>query len=290
MAKKLGNYPAISVLVTITTALFMVGLFSLFALHANALTNILQDNIEIQIYLEKDVDEKSRQQLHQTLANQSFVEIQNNKPRIRFISKEEAAKKMMEDTGENFIESLGTNPLRDVLSVNIKREFYAKEKLIPIRKQLEATTGVYEVVYAESVIDKINENLSTIGFIIGSFVIILLIIAYILLNNAIKLGLFSQRLLIRSMQLVGATDFFIKKPFLWRAALQGFFGSVLACLLLTALLLYINTQIKELQNIQNYWFIATLYLSMIVLGTSICLSSAYTSVNRYLKMTLDELY
>lgn len=290
MAKKLGNYPAISVLITITTALFMVGLFSLFALHATALTNILQDNIEIHVYLEKDVDESSRHQLHQTLANQSFVEVQDNKPRIRFISKEDAAKKMMEDTGENFIESLGTNPLRDVFSVNIKREFYAKEKLLPIRKQLEATTGVYEVVYAESVIDKINENLSTIGFVIFSFVVILLIITYILLNNAIKLGLFSQRLLIRSMQLVGATDFFIKKPFLWRAAWQGFLGSVLACLLLTASLLYINTQIKELQNIQNYWLIAILYLSLIMLGTSICLSSAYSSVNRYLKMTLNELY
>ena len=290
MAKKLGNYPATSILITIITALFMVGLFLLFALHANALTNILQNNIEIQIYLEKDLDETARKQLFQTLSIQPFVEVQNNKPRIHFISKEDAAKKMMEDTGENFIESLGMNPLRDVFSINIKSEFYAKEKLTPIRKQLEATTGVYEVVYSESVIDKINQNLSTIGFVTMFFVLILFVIAYILLNNAIKLGLFSQRLLIRSMQLVGATDFFIKKPFLWRATLQGFFGSIVACLLLTALLLYLNTQIEELKSIQNYWLIAILYTFLIIIGTFICFLSAYRSVNRYLKMTLDELY
>jgi len=290
MAKKLGNYPATSVLVTISTALFMVGLFLLFALHATALTNVLQENIEIQIYLEKDLDKAAQEQILQTLESQPFVEVQDGKARIQFISKDEAAKKMMEDTGENFIESLGMNPLRDVFSVNIKRDYYSKEKLTPIRKQLEATTGVYEVVYAESLIEKIHQNLTTLGFIIISFVFILLLITYILLNNAIKLGLFSQRLLIRSMQLVGATDSFIKKPFLWRAALQGFFGSLIACFLLSALLFYLNTQIKELQSIQNYWFIAALYITLVGIGTFICLSSAYLAVNRYLKMTLDELY
>lgn len=290
MAKKLGNYPATSVLITISTALFMVGLFLLFAIHATALTNALQENIEIQIYLEKDLDETTQKQLAQTLANQPFVEVQNGKPLIKFISKDDAAQKMIEETGENFIESLGTNPLRDVFSVNIKRAYYSKEKLTPIRKQLEATTGIYEVVYAESVIEKIHQNIAALGLIISSFVVILLIIAYILLNNAIKLGLFSQRLLIRSMQLVGATDAFIKKPFLQRAALQGFFGSLIACFLLSALLFYINAQIKELQSIQNYWLIALLYIGLLSVGTFICFSSAWVAVNRYLKMTLDELY
>jgi cell division transport system permease protein len=288
--KKLGSYPTTSVLITVTTALFMVGLFALFALQAHTLTNTLHENIEIQVYLEKDIDENNKQQIKKMLDNQPFIEVIKDKPRVKFISKDTAAKQLMKDTGENFVESLGINPLRDVFVLNIKQEFYVKEKLTQIRKTLEATTGVYEVVYSESMIEKINQNLTTIGSFIALFVAILLVIIIVLLNNAIKLALFSQRLLIRSMQLVGATSSFIKKPFLWRAAWQGFLGGLLACVLLTGLLAYLNMEIRELQNIQDYVQIGLLFFCLIFLGVIICLSSAYSAVSRYLEMSLDELY
>ncbi len=288
--KQLGSYPATSVLITVTTALFMVGLFALFALHAQMLTNALQENIEIQVYLEKDLTENTKNQLRQSLEKQEFTEVIADKPRVKFQSRDDAAKQLMKDTGEDFVESLGINPLRDVFVINIKREFYVKEKLTQIRKTLEATTGVYEVVYSESMIEKINQNLTMIGSFVAFFVFILLIIIVVLLNSAIKLALFSQRLLIRSMQLVGATAFFIKKPFLWRAAWQGFLGGLLACTLLGGLLFLLNMEIKELQSIQSYWSIGLLFFGLIFLGVIICLSSAYTATNRYLDMTLDELY
>ena len=288
-AKKLGSYPTASVLITITAALFMVGLFALFAIHATALTKLLQENIEIQVYLDKDIDEKAQEEILQTLSKQDFIKIENNKPKVRFLSKEEAAKKLIAEMGEDFVSSLGTNPLRDVLIINIKSEYSSKEKLLEIRNQLGSYNGIFEVVYAEIAIEKINENLTSIGSFAIGFAVLLFLIAFFLLNNAIKLALYSQRMLIRSMQLVGATHAFITKPFLWHAGVQGFIGGTVACSLLTTLLVYLNTQFTELANIQNFWLIGLLFIFLIAIGTFICLLSAYTAVNRYLNMSLDEL-
>jgi cell division transport system permease protein len=288
-AKKLGSYPTASVFITITAALFMVGLFALFALHATALTKLLQENIEIQVYLDKDIDEKAQAEILQTLAKQDFIKIENNQPKVRFLSKEEAAKKLIADMGEDFVTSLGTNPLRDVLIINIKSEYSSKEKLLGIRSQLESYNGIFEVVYAEVAIEKINENLTSIGSFAVGFAVLLFLITFFLLNNAIKLALYSQRMLIRSMQLVGATHFFIVKPFLWRAGVQGFAGGTVACGLLSALLFYVNSQFAEMAAIQNLWLVALLFVLLVALGTFICLLSAYTAVNRYLNMSLDQL-
>lgn len=290
--KKLGSYPTTNVLITITAALFIIGAFALLAIHATALVDSLQENIEIQVYLERDIDSVAQSQIFENLSKQDFVEIdkEERNPRIKFLSKEEAAKKLAEDIGENFIESLGTNPLRDAYLINIKRSYYSKEKLNQIKKQLEAITGIYEVVYFESVIEKINQNLNTIGLLIMFFALILIIIVVLLLHNAIKLALFSQRFLIRSMQLVGATDSFIKKPFLKRAAFQGFLGGLIACLLLIALLYFLNSQIKELKMIQSYFKVILLFSFLLIIGTLICFLSAYFATNRYLRMSLDNLY
>ncbi len=290
--KKLGSYPSASVLITITTALFMIGAFALFALHATALVDILQKNIEIQVYLERDIDSLTQSQIFDHLSKQDFVEIdkERQKPLIRFLSKDESAKQLAKDLGENFIESLGTNPLRDAYLVNIKKIYHSKEKLGQIRKQLEANTGIYEVIYSESVIEKISQNLNTIAWLIIFFALIFIVIVVLLLHNSIRLALFSQRFLIRSMQLVGATDSFIKKPFLKRAALQGFFGGLIACLLLIILLYFFNLQIKELKVVQNYLKIIFLFLFLIFLGTAVCLLSAYFATNRYLRMPFESLY
>jgi cell division transport system permease protein len=290
--KKLGSYPTTSVLITITTALLMIGAFALFTIHATTLVDILQKNIEIQVYLERDVDSVTQSQIFENLSKQDFVEIdrEGQKPLIKFLSKEEAAKKLAEDIGENFIESLGANPLRDAYLVNIKRSYYSKEKLNQVRKNLEAIAGIYEVVYSESVIEKINQNLNTIGLLIMLFAVILISIVVLLLHNAIKLALFSQRFLIRSMQLVGATDSFIKKPFLKRAAFQGFLGGLVACLLLIGLLYFLNLQLKELKMVQSYLKISILFSFLLIMGTLVCYLSAYFATNRYLRMSLDDLY
>jgi cell division transport system permease protein len=180
--------------------------------------------------------------------------------------------------------------LRDAYLVNIKRSYYSKEKLNQVRKNLEAIAGIYEVVYSESVIEKINQNLNTIGLLIMLFAVILISIVVLLLHNAIKLALFSQRFLIRSMQLVGATDSFIKKPFLKRAAFQGFLGGLVACLLLIGLLYFLNLQLKELKMVQSYLKISILFSFLLIMGTLVCYLSAYFATNRYLRMSLDDLY
>ena len=288
--KRIGSYPHTNVVASIATALFMIGLFCLFVLHADKLIGLIQEHIEVQVYLDREITPAQRDSIGRELATMKFVAAKAGQPRIRFVSKEEAADKMIKESGENFVEFLGENPLRDAFILNIDENYFEREKLQAMKKEIEALPGVFEVKYIESLIGEINSNIKKIGSFIAIFVMILLSTVVILIYNAVKLALFSQRFLIRSMQLVGATAFFIKRPFLIRAGIQGFLGGVIACTLLVVLLIYVNLQVEELRLLQDYRNIFALFMILICAGIFICTSSAYGAVTKYLKMSLDELY
>jgi cell division transport system permease protein len=288
--KQIGSYPQWSVITTVAITLFMIGLFSLFALYAGKLTDILKASIDVQVYINRNLSLQDSLTVQEKLLNCRFIEQKNGKPQYTYITKEEAAKRMIAESGEDFIAFLGENPLRDAYSLQIKSEFQAKEQLKIIKAELEAIDGVFEVAYTESFINEINQNISKIGLIIGILVFISLVTVVIIINNAIRLALFSQRFLIRSMQLVGATAFFIKKPFLWRATLQGIIGGFLAIMLLSFVIILTHSQIPELDILRDWLSVGMVYVSLLVGGFVICSISAYIAVTRYLRMSLDELY
>ena len=196
--KKVGSYQYGSVIFSVALALFVVGLFGMLLLHTNRLTSVIQENIEIQVYLNKNTSENQRNRIQREISTSPYVLKKEEKPQIVFISKEEAAKQFVKDTGEDFSEFLGDNPLRDALVVNIAPEFQTNAKLDSIGNKIEAISGVFEVTFVESLVDSINKNLRNIGLILMGFAIILLIVVVMLINNTIKLALFSQRFLIRS--------------------------------------------------------------------------------------------
>lgn len=288
--KKLGSYPYISVVFSITLALFVIGLFGLLFIHANQLKEIIRQNVEIQVYLNKFITENERIKINKTIAGKDFVLIEEGVPQIVYISKEEAAQQFIEETGEDFTNFLGENPLRDAYTIKIKSEYHDKDRLSGIKEDIESISGVFEVTYIENLINSINKNVTKISLFLAGFAIILLLTVIMLINNTIKLALFSQRFLIRSMQLVGATSGFIQKPFLLRATLHGILGGILSSLLLIGILQYANQEIEELAQLQDPKEMLILFLSLLLIGGIIGLLSTFRSVKKYLRMSLDELY
>lgn len=288
--KKLGSYPYVSVVFSIFLSLMVIGLFGLLILHTTKLTAIIKDNIEIQVYLKKNISDNQRIQIQKTLGAKDYVAKINNELELRFISKEEAATKFIEDTGEDFSTFLGENPLRDAYIVKIAPEAQSAESLKQIKVELEQLTGVFEVVYIESLIESINENLAKISIALLIFASVLVFIVVMLINNTIKLALFSQRFLIRSMQLVGAKANFIQRPFLVRSILHGVLAGALASASLYALLQFANRRIEDLSALQNTESIFTLFGILLLLGALIGLGSTYRAIKKYLRLSLDELY
>ncbi|MBT29512.1 MAG: cell division protein [Thalassobius sp.] len=291
--KSVGSYPFVNVIFSISTALFMIGLFFLLVIIARNISSDLKKGIEIQVFLRKGLNEEEIKVIENALASKSYIDQSDGKPRIQFLSKEDAAKTLIEDTGEDFIEFLGANPLRDSYIINLTEDFQNNERLEEIKTDIESIPDVYEVAYTQNLkkmVDDINDNIQILGMVISVFVIILLFTVVVLINNAIKLALFSQRFLIRSMQLVGATPFFIKKPFVLRATLHGAISGFLATLLLLGIYLLAVEILPDIEQFLKLWEISLIFIGLLALGSIIGYLSSYSAVTRYLRMRLDELY
>ena len=289
--KRLGSYPYLSVVFSITLALFMIGALGMLAIHSKKLTTLIQENVEMQVYLKKNISDAQQIKIKKLLEGYDFVaKNEDGSARISFISKEDGAKAFIAETGENFVEFLGENPLRDEFIINIDDEHQTETGMATIAKTLEGLAGVFEVEYVENLVLTINKNITKIAMVLGGFGVILIIVVIVLINNTIKLALFSQRFLIRSMQLVGATSSFIRKPFLLRSIAHGMAGAVIASIMLLALAEYAYTKVDELLLLKDNDLMILLMGILVLLGGLIGFFSSLRSVNKYLKLSLDELY
>ncbi len=288
--KKLGSYPYVSVVFSITLALFVIGLFGLLILHAASLNRVIRENVSMQVFLNQTISENDKIQIQKTLASRDYVAVVENQAQISFISREEAAEEFIKDTGEDFTQFLGENPLRDAYVININTDFQDSEALNKVKLDIERMNGVFEVTYAENLVRSINENLAKVSLVLLGFASLLIIIVAILINNTIRLALFSQRFLIRSMQLVGATAAFIQGPFLRRSFMHGVMGGILASFLLLFVLQYMNQQIEGIEQLQNPMYIFTMMGLLLLLGGVMGFLSTYRAIKKYLRMSLNELY
>lgn len=289
--KKLGSTPNAMVIISLTIALFLIGLCGLLTLNARKLAELVKQNVEVQIYLDNDLTTSHLDSIFKLVAKREFVLKKDNSPQINFVSKEVAAKQFIEESGEDYRKLLGNNnPLRNLYSVKIKEEYFNEVRLKEIKADLEKISGVYEVAYIENFVDEVNKNISKIYVVLSVFVVLLLVIIVILVNNTIKLSLYSQRFLIRSMQLVGATNGFIRKPFVTKGALQGLISGLVACTLLIFLQQLAVQQIEGLGMLQETEKLIALIIGILIFGTLIGILSTFQSVERYLKLSLDELY
>ncbi|WP_426059505.1 cell division protein FtsX [Hymenobacter sp. B1770] len=288
--KKLGSYPTLLVVFSITLALVVIGLFGLLLVHAQKLSEVVRENLEVQVYLDRELPETELLRLQQDLGQLPFVAERDGKPQIRFVSKEEGARQLLQSTGEDFRQFLGDNPLRDAYVLKIKPEYTDTLHLRQLDRSVSAQRGVFEVQYPQDLFASINNNLTRVSLVLLGFAAVLVLVVVILINNTIKLALFSQRFLIRSMQLVGATPLFIQQPFLRRATWQGLASGMLAALLLVALLQYAYLEIEPLRLLRDDFRLAVLLLGVVALGVIIGFFSSVRAVHKYLKMSLDDLY
>jgi cell division transport system permease protein len=288
--KQLGYFKFGSVLFSTTLSLFIVGLFGIILIQASSLTKMIRENIEIQVFLDKGLSQQQLGDLRKNLAERPFVLHTEDSVYLRFISNKEAAETFIQNTGEDFTQFVEDNPLRDSYVFSVSEEFQSSEQLTLIAKELETQPGVFEVSYMTDLVDSINKNLFKVSLIMGGFILILIVTVIMLINNTIRLALFSQRFLIRSMQLVGATRGFIRKPFLIRAFLFGVLAGILASGILYALLEYTKGNIEGFASLQNTELMLLLFVGLTVTGGFLSGISTLRSVNKYLNMSLDELY
>ncbi|PZX54907.1 cell division protein FtsX [Algoriphagus chordae] len=288
--KTLGHFKFGSVLFSTTLSLFIVGLFGVILIQAKTLTSMIRENIEVQVFLEKNMEQKDLDAIHDNLSQRSFILQKGDTLNLRYVSDEEAAATFIESTGEDFTQFLEDNPLRDSFVLTIAEEFQTSEQLEAIVTEIQAIPGVFEVSYMTDLVDSINKNLLKVSLVLGGFILILIITVVMLINNTIRLALFSQRFLIRSMQLVGATRGFIRKPFLSRAFLFGMMAGAFASVILFGLVKYTQANIEGFAMLQNQELLLVLFGILISVGGILSVLSTLRAVNKYLNMSLDELY
>ncbi len=286
--KTLGGYPAVGVVVSVSLALFVIGLFGMLILYSGQLEKQVRQNIRMQVYLHSNLTENQRLQIENKLLSQEFTS-REGKP-VTFVSKEEAAKKFIAETGEDFTKFIGENPLKDAYLVNIDPSFHTADQLEQIRKDLQKMKGVFQVFYVEGLIESVNDNVMKIGLFLGGIIVILLITVILLINNTLRLALFSQRFLIRSMQLVGARNWFIQRPFIVRAAGYGFMSGLIASGLIWTVSEYSRKKITDLNLLHKQDQFIILLGALFVLGIMVAVFSTFFSIRKYLRMSLDELY
>ncbi len=274
----------ITTIVSITLVLFMMGILGLIILHANKLSDYVKENIGIRIYMKENVKEAGIIELQKHLDASDFVKS------TEYITPEEAAKELSEELGEDFLGFLGYNPLPPSIDLRLKARYANIDSLEMLERRLLANSNVKEIFYQRSLVHLINQNIRKLGFVISGFSILLLIIAIALINNTIRLSVYARRLLIKSMQLVGATRSFIARPFILQGLTQGLYSSMIAIILLGGVLYLSRQEFPQLVSLQDPLMFLSLFGIVVVLGLIISWVSTYFAVRKYLKIKGDNLY
>jgi cell division transport system permease protein len=285
--KKLGGYPAIGVVTSITLALFVLGLFGTLIIYSNQFGRIVRDNLNVKVFLKSTLTETQRSQIERTIGSKKFVAKADSA--LVFVSKEEAEKDLIKQIGD-YKEILGENPLKDAFIVKIATEYQDTTNLKKIKSEIEGINGVLEVTYQKHLFDEVNKNFTNISIALLILAVLLITITFLLVNSTLRIALFSQRFLIRSMQLVGAKKWFIQRPFLARAVGYGLLSSAVASVLLWTFSTYAQTRIADLSQLHNEKYFLMLLILISVIGILVATVSTFFSIHKYLKMSLDELY
>lgn len=271
-------------LISITLVLLMLGVLGLIILHAKKLSDHVKENIGIRIMMKEGTREAEIIQLQKTLDATDYVKS------TEYITKDEAAEEMKKDLGEDFISFLGFNPLPPSIDLRLRADYTNVKSIEAIEKELLANQGVKEIFYQKSLVQAINTNLQRISIILLGFSGILLIIAVALINNTIRLSVYSKRFLIRSMQLVGATQSFIRRPFIFKGVFQGIYAAFISIVLIIVLIYFSIKELPELIEIQDMNLFIILFALIILCGMLISWLSTFFAIRKYLRMRTDDLY
>ena len=273
-----------SVIISISFVLFFVGVLGLFLLNTKNIASHFKEQIVMTIYLEDSAKDIEITQL------QKKIKINSATKKVRFTSKEEAAELYARDIGEDFIEFLGFNPLLNSIDIYFNAAFVNRLSLTKIKREFEITNFVNEVVYDQPLVTLLDENIRKITYVLLITTGLFILIALLLINSSIRLSIYSKRFTIKTMQLVGATKSFIRKPFIYIHVRLGILSSLIALSGLTILIFEINKRFPELNMMQYPFELSVVFGSVLLLGIGITGISTFLATQRYLNLKTDAIY
>ena len=275
---------SVSVIISLSLVLFVVGLLSLVLINAQKLSNYVKENIGFSIMIKEDVKEIELIEFNKILDAEDFTKS------TRFISKEQATKELEQDLGEDFVNFLGFNPIMASIDVKLNSSYANNDSLQNISSRLEKSDVVYEVFYQKNLIKKLNSNVGKISFFLICISLILFFIAFALINNTIRLSVYSKRFIIRTMRLVGAENSFIQKPFLISGVYQGLYSAIFAIFMLLGSIQLIQTETASILNINDLQIIGLVFIVLFCSGIIISGTSTFFAVRKYIYLNEGELY
>ncbi len=273
-----------SVVISIALVLFMVGVLGLVLLKSNQVANHFKEEVQITLFLKDDVSKNQIESLRESLIEEDFTR------QIVFISKEEAAKFYMKDLGEDFVSYLGTNPLKNSIDIYLNPDYVDSDKMNIITERFQKNAFVFEVSYDKPLVTFLTKNIQRISFwllIISSF---FGLIAMILINSSIRLSVYSKRFNIKTMQMVGATKSFIRRPFIWNSIRLGIIGALIALIGLAVVIYYVDERIPTLTLLSDYATLSYLGGGVLFVAFLITWLSTFFATQRFLNLQTDELY
>jgi len=271
-------------IISIALVLFLLGLICLIGLLGNKLSVYVKENISFSILLKDNIKESEIKQMQKSLTAKPFIKS------TEYISKDQAARELEQELGENPETFLGFNPLQASIEVKLHSQYANPDSLQLIEKQIKSYTSVSDLLYRKDMMEMVHTNIAKVGIILFALAVVLMAISFVLISNTIRLLIYSKRFLIHTMKLVGATAGFIRKPFVWYNIVSGILAALLAILLLTVALYYLQTELEGFIQILDLYTLGMVYAAVLILGVTLSVLATVFAVNRYLRMSGDEMY
>jgi len=273
-----------SVVISISLVLFLLGLLGLLVLNSKRVGDYFKEQIPVVVFLKDNAKEVEITQLKQSLALADYTKS------AEYVSKEQAAEEHSAVIGEDFMEYLGDNPLQNSIDVRMSAEYVTPEKIEEIVDELKSKGFVDDVVYDKPLIQQLTDNVKKISFWVLVVAALFLFIAVLLINSSIRLSVYAKRFTIKTMQMVGATKRFIRRPFVWKSVRLGLIGAILAMAGMGVVLYYINKSFPELNMLNDKVLLGALFLFILIMGLFITWVSTFFATQRFLNLRTDELY
>lgn len=273
-----------STIISISLVLFFIGMAGLLVLNARSVSNYFKENITVSVVLSVEASEDDASQLSEQISGYPFYKDS------RIISKEEGVEQMKQMLGEDFLDVFEVNPIPVSLELQVAADYISTDSLARVEYMLSQYPVVEDVVYQQSMVELLNSNLERIGYVIGCFTLLLMFVSTVLINNTVRLNIYAKRFVIHTMRLVGATKFFISRPFLGQAFFQGLIAGLIANVYLLVTLYIIRNEFNQLFTLLEPSALGLLIVLVVAVGVLICVVSTGFVVRSMISLNKDELY
>ena len=283
MRRRLMN-AYLSSVISISMVLLLVGVASMLLVNAKGVSDYFKENMQVSVLMKQNVSDEAALEFRESLENERYIK------NTTFVSKEQGQRELAAQLGEDFLDVFETSPIPVSIDITLEADYVSSDSLEVVKAEISKSKLVDEVVYQRSLVDALNANLSRISLILGVFIVLLLFISFVLINNTVRLNVFARRFTIHTMKLVGATRSFIRVPFMVQSAFQGIFAAFIAIIVLLGMMFLMRSEFAQLFEIFRLDLLLVVMGIIIFSGLAICLVSTYFVVNKLVSLRKDELY